>query len=87
MDARQPIQSDSLPARLLPAALVLLVAALALVVPAAVAVISILDGQVLDQTQVWVSSSVALTTPYLDLARVGLTLVLAAAVRTAKEDQ
>jgi len=87
MDARQPIQSDSLPARLLPAALVLLVAALALVVPAAVAVISILDGQVLDQTQVWVSSSIALTTPYLDLARVGLTLVLAAAVRTAKEDQ
>jgi putative effector of murein hydrolase LrgA (UPF0299 family) len=88
MDARQPIQSDSLPARLLPAALVLLVAALGLmVVPAAVAVISIMDGHILDRTQVWLSSSLTLATPSLGLASVGVTLALAAAVSTAKEDQ
>lgn len=88
MDARQPIQSDSLPTRLLPVALVLLVAALALmVVPAAVAAISILDSHVVDRTQVWLSSSLPLATPYLDLARLGLTLALAAGVSTAKEDQ
>jgi putative effector of murein hydrolase LrgA (UPF0299 family) len=88
MDARQPIHSDSVPARLLPAALVLLAAALALMaVPAAVAVISMLDGHVLDRTQEWLSSSLALATPYFDLARLGVTLVLAAAVRTAKADQ
>jgi hypothetical protein len=88
MDARQPIQNDSLPARLLPAALVLLMATLVLmVVPAAVAVISILDGHVLDRTQAWLSSSLTLAIPYLDLARLGLTLALAAAVSTVKEDQ
>lgn len=88
MDAHQPIQSDSLPVRLMPAALVLLMATLALMlVPAAVALISIVDGHVLDRTQVWLSSSLALATPYFDLARVGLTMALAAAVCTAKEDE
>jgi putative effector of murein hydrolase LrgA (UPF0299 family) len=88
MDARQQIQSESLPARLLPAALAVVAAALALMlVPAAVAVITIVDGHVLDRTQRWLSSSLALATPYLDLARLGVTLALATAVRTAKEDQ
>ena len=88
MDARQPIQSDSLPARLLPIALVLFVAALALmVVPAAIAVISILDGHLLDRTQLWLSSSLTLAIPYIGLARLGLTMALVAAVSTAKEDQ
>jgi hypothetical protein len=88
MDARQPIQSDSLPMGLLAAALVLFLVTLVLMmVPAAVAVISLLDSHVLDRTQAWLGSSLISAIPYLGLGRLGLTMALAAAVSTAKEDQ
>jgi uncharacterized membrane protein (Fun14 family) len=88
MDARPPIQSDSLPVRLVPAVLVLIGAAILLIsVPAAVAVISIVNDGLFDGPQRWLSSGLALATPYLELARLGMTLALAIAVSTAKEDR
>jgi hypothetical protein len=71
---------------MLPAALALLVAAIVLMVfPAAVAVISIADGRLLSEAHGWLGTGLALAGP-LGLARLGLTLALAGAVRAAKED-
>jgi hypothetical protein len=87
MDVRQPIQIDAPPMVLLPAAVGVFAAALVLLsLPAAVAILSILDGRVLDRAHEWLSSSLALT-PYLDFGRLVLSLALALVVRTAKEDQ
>jgi hypothetical protein len=86
MDARQAAQIDLPPRGMLPAVLALLVAAMVLMVfPAAVAVISIADGRLLDEAQGWLTSGFALAGP-LELGRLGLTLALAGAVRAAKED-
>jgi hypothetical protein len=88
MEARQPKQSDSIPSGLLPAALAVLAAATILMaLPAGVAVISILDRQLLDRSQAWLSSGLALASPYIAVARMGLILALVAVVRTTKEDQ
>jgi len=88
MEARHPKQDDSLPVGLLAAALGLLLATTVLMaLPAAVAVTSILDGQLLDRSQTWLGSSLGQAAPYLGVARLGLTLGLAVLVRPAKEDQ
>jgi len=87
MDAHQPMQIDPPPMGLLPAALGVFGAALVLLsLPAAIAILSILDGRLIDRAQEWLSSGAALT-PYLDLGRLGLSVALATVVRTAKEDQ
>jgi len=71
---------------MLPAVLALLMAVIVLMVlPAAVAVISIVDGRLLGEAQGGLNSGLALAGP-LGLGRLGLTLVLAVAVRAAKED-
>ena len=86
MDARQATQIDLPPRGMLPAVLVLLVAAIVLMVfPAAVAVISIVDGRLLGRAQGWLNSVPALAGP-LALGRLGIALALAGAVRAAKED-
>jgi hypothetical protein len=86
MDARQATQIDLPPTGMLPAVLALLVAVIVLMVfPAAVAVISIVDGRLLGEAQGWLNSGPALAGP-LWLGRLGLTLALAGAVRAAKED-
>jgi hypothetical protein len=87
MDARPPLQPDQLPDGMLPAGVVLLLGAIALMVcPAAVAVISIVDGGLLDRPYGWLSSGVALAGPFLVVARLGMILASAGAVRTARED-
>ena len=87
MDARQPAQNDSIATWPLPAVLGLLAAVMVLMaLPAVVAVISIVDSHLLDRTQAWLGSSLALATPYHGLGRLGLTLALAAFVGTASED-
>ena len=87
MDVRQPIQIDPAPMRLLPAAVGVVGAALVLLsLPAAVAILSILDGRVVDRAEEWLTSGAAFT-PYLELGRLALSLALATVIRTAKEDQ
>jgi cell division protein FtsW (lipid II flippase) len=86
MHARQATQIDLPPTGMLPAVLALLVAVIVLMAfPAAVAVISIADGRLLGRAEGWLSSGLALAAP-LEVARLGLTLALAGALRAAKED-
>jgi hypothetical protein len=87
MDARPPTQTDLLPTGRRPAALGLVAAAIALMVfPAAVAVISIVDGGLLEGAYLWLGSTVAVAGPLTGVASLGLTLALAGPVGAARED-
>jgi hypothetical protein len=87
MEARPPNQTDPLPTGMRPAALVLMAAAIVLLIfPAAVAVISIVDGGVLERADAWLGSGVAMAGPLPAVASLGLTLALAGPVRAARED-
>ena len=61
------------------------VAVILMMAPALIAGVSVLDGYLLDRTLGWLNWSSALT-PYLDIGRLGSTLVLAGVVSRARED-